>query len=395
MLHEPRGVVRGTLPDAHQRLRCARPQRSRELHGRPIRDDRAEAAERARLPERAVREIPPRACRATVPSAMRCRGPWAGTTSSVGWTHRAIHRRSTPVRAAWPRSEPTPADMCREPPPAEPTRAPATRQTAPAASWRALVRTRRAGRAGTAEASSTRARSCRTPRPSNIDFTVLSAHYVSPLVINHEDGAVEQVPPTDIRARSYRGSAPVTAAIDWIKRRPSDVPWMASVSFAIGAHALAAATGVAAAGRIHGHQRPRLCQYRPAADSEQSDDRGAGYRARAPARRDRARDARPRRQASLRPQEDQHDGHPGWRQRVARIHGEASVRSHPCQGHGVPDRGMGTARGCRPPGEPAGQGRRPHDQYRRYLSAVWRDRRHRRARIAWCVPSIRSPCCRT
>jgi hypothetical protein len=52
------------------------------------------------------------------------------------------------------------------------------------------------------------------------------------VVINHEDGAVEQVPPTDIRARTYRGSAPVTAAIDWIKRRPSDVPWMASVSFA-------------------------------------------------------------------------------------------------------------------------------------------------------------------
>ena len=74
--------------------------------------------------------------------------------------------------------------------------------------------------------------SCKTPRPSNIDFTVLSAHYVSPVVINHEDGAVEQVPPTDIRARTYRGIAPVTAAIDWIKRRPSDVPWMASVSFA-------------------------------------------------------------------------------------------------------------------------------------------------------------------
>jgi len=60
MLDEPRGVVRGTLPDAHQRLRCARPQRSRELHGRPIRDDRAEAAEGARLSERAVREVPPR-----------------------------------------------------------------------------------------------------------------------------------------------------------------------------------------------------------------------------------------------------------------------------------------------------------------------------------------------
>jgi Sulfatase len=72
---------------------------------------------------------------------------------------------------------------------------------------------------------------CKTPRPSSIDFSVLSAHYVSPLVINREDGAVEQVPPTDIRARAYRGAIQVDAAIDWIKRRPAGIPWMATVSF--------------------------------------------------------------------------------------------------------------------------------------------------------------------
>jgi arylsulfatase A-like enzyme len=74
--------------------------------------------------------------------------------------------------------------------------------------------------------------SCQTPRPSNIDFGSLSAHYVSPLVINRENGAVEQVPSTDIRARTYRGIVPVDAAIDWIKQRPDNTPWMATVSFA-------------------------------------------------------------------------------------------------------------------------------------------------------------------
>jgi hypothetical protein len=73
---------------------------------------------------------------------------------------------------------------------------------------------------------------CQTPRPANIDFSRLSAHYVSPLVINHEGGRVEVVPSTDIRARSFRGSVPVDAAIDWISRQPAGQPWMATVSFA-------------------------------------------------------------------------------------------------------------------------------------------------------------------
>lgn len=74
--------------------------------------------------------------------------------------------------------------------------------------------------------------SCTTPRPGYLDFTKLSGHYVSPLAINHEDGSVEQVPPTDIRARTYRGTVPVDAAIEWIKRQPPEKPWMTTVSFA-------------------------------------------------------------------------------------------------------------------------------------------------------------------
>jgi Sulfatase len=75
---------------------------------------------------------------------------------------------------------------------------------------------------------------CKERMPSNIrcGFQNPSAHCVSPLVINGEDGAVVKVPPQDIRARTYRGTAPVDAAIDWIKRQPKHQPWMASVSFA-------------------------------------------------------------------------------------------------------------------------------------------------------------------
>src|SRR5271170_2255854 len=73
---------------------------------------------------------------------------------------------------------------------------------------------------------------CASPVPGYINFATLSGHYVSPLVINNEDGSVDQVPPTDIRARTYRGTEPVDAAIAWIKLRPSKQPWMVSLAFA-------------------------------------------------------------------------------------------------------------------------------------------------------------------
>jgi hypothetical protein len=74
--------------------------------------------------------------------------------------------------------------------------------------------------------------SCQVPPPDYLDFATLSGHYVSPLVINNEDGSVEQVPSTDPRARHFRGMVVVDAAIDWIKGRPAGRPWMATVSFA-------------------------------------------------------------------------------------------------------------------------------------------------------------------
>jgi len=74
--------------------------------------------------------------------------------------------------------------------------------------------------------------SCNNPKPGYINFATLSAHYVSPLVINNEDGSIEQVPSTDIRARTYRGTVPVDAAIEWINQQPKDQPWMVSLDFA-------------------------------------------------------------------------------------------------------------------------------------------------------------------
>lgn len=73
---------------------------------------------------------------------------------------------------------------------------------------------------------------CQTPPPGYIDFNTLSGHYVSPLVVNYPDGSVEQVPPTDRRARRFRAAVAVDEAIAWINDRPAERPWMATVSFA-------------------------------------------------------------------------------------------------------------------------------------------------------------------
>ena len=73
---------------------------------------------------------------------------------------------------------------------------------------------------------------CQSPVPGYINFETLSGHYVSPLVINNPDGTVQIVPRTDLRARTYRGTQVVDAAIAWIKQQPANQPWMAALSFA-------------------------------------------------------------------------------------------------------------------------------------------------------------------
>jgi len=73
---------------------------------------------------------------------------------------------------------------------------------------------------------------CQPKVPDYIQFSTLNGHYVSPLARTHESGLVEFLPRTDIRARTFRGTVPVNAAIDWINRQPKDQPWMATVAFA-------------------------------------------------------------------------------------------------------------------------------------------------------------------
>jgi len=70
---------------------------------------------------------------------------------------------------------------------------------------------------------------CGTP-PATLEFDRENGYYVSPLVII--DGPdLEKVPLADPRSRQYRTTAEADAAIDWIKSRPGDRPWMATVSF--------------------------------------------------------------------------------------------------------------------------------------------------------------------
>ena len=75
-------------------------------------------------------------------------------------------------------------------------------------------------------------KTCQPSPPAYVDFGILSAHYVSPLVINEPDGSVVQVPPTDPRARTFRATSAVDAAVAWINAQPPIQPWMATVSFA-------------------------------------------------------------------------------------------------------------------------------------------------------------------
>jgi Sulfatase len=75
--------------------------------------------------------------------------------------------------------------------------------------------------------------SCVSPVPGYINFKTLSGHYVSPLVIDNGTGNPDSVPPTDLRARTYRGIEQVDAAVNWINQQPKGQPWMASVTFAI------------------------------------------------------------------------------------------------------------------------------------------------------------------
>ncbi len=73
-------------------------------------------------------------------------------------------------------------------------------------------------------------KTCQSPKPDNIHFENLSGHYVSPLTID-DAGSVENLPTTDPRARTYRTTEVVDAALRWLKTQPKDQPWMVTLSF--------------------------------------------------------------------------------------------------------------------------------------------------------------------
>lgn len=73
---------------------------------------------------------------------------------------------------------------------------------------------------------------CKRNGAASLDFTTLSAHYVSPLVIN-DGNRVYSVPSTDKRARTFRNVQQTDAAISWIRQQQSSgKPWFATISTA-------------------------------------------------------------------------------------------------------------------------------------------------------------------
>jgi arylsulfatase A-like enzyme len=82
---------------------------------------------------------------------------------------------------------------------------------------------------------------CQDTIPNEVNFGLFNGYYVSPLVINHENGTVELVAgnddhgnqknPTDPRARQYLTTQQTTAAINWIKQQSPETPWMATLSY--------------------------------------------------------------------------------------------------------------------------------------------------------------------
>lgn len=75
--------------------------------------------------------------------------------------------------------------------------------------------------------------SCVSPRPAMVDFTLENGYYVGQLVVNEPDGSYAVYPPQDPSAsgRGYRSVLESQRAIEWIKSRPSDAPWMATISY--------------------------------------------------------------------------------------------------------------------------------------------------------------------
>jgi len=74
---------------------------------------------------------------------------------------------------------------------------------------------------------------CTSPRPATLDFTSQNGYYVGELLFNDSNGQATSAPPDDPsgKSRGYRSTLEANLAVDWIKSRPKNQPWMATVSF--------------------------------------------------------------------------------------------------------------------------------------------------------------------
>ena len=386
LLDQPRGVLHRPLPVAHQRLRRAGPGRPGELDGVAVRDEPCPKLLKQRGYQSALFGKFHLGLQGNSPYCLR-----HAALAGLGLLRRLARRDRRPVvdrpHGRWRGHRRGVLSLrlrAGRGAAAGPTAAPVTPPdgTLPArCSWRRACRQDERCRdsGGIFDPN----QPCQSPRPANIDFQTLSAHYVSPLVINDAQGVAQQVPPTDPRSRTLpRLRSPVDAADRLDQAQPKNEPWMATRQLRVGAHAGDAAAAGAAQLRPGRHQRARLQRYASggAACADEPDDRGARHRDRPPAgvHRHGAARRRPDSWSTTRSARE-HDGRHPRRQRHARRQRQAAVRHLARQGHGLPDRRVGAAGGRRAAGRPARPLGGAHGQHRRPVPAVRRDRRHRRA----------------
>lgn len=75
------------------------------------------------------------------------------------------------------------------------------------------------------------AQSCRPTPPAHLDFSTQNGYYTGEWVINRPDGSVEKVPVSDPRYRGYRSTIETDRAIEWIRSRDPQRPWMLSLGY--------------------------------------------------------------------------------------------------------------------------------------------------------------------
>ena len=75
--------------------------------------------------------------------------------------------------------------------------------------------------------------SCSAVPPAGVNFTLQNGYYAGQLVTNYPDGSYRVSPPQDPTGagRGYRSIIESDRAIEWIRSRPRETPWMATVSY--------------------------------------------------------------------------------------------------------------------------------------------------------------------